>query len=249
MAYNPPRIIFSWMSHKPSGWIIIRPVNFWFYAKLYRNNNTGAFNLFDRTLCSIKTWRWISQRRKVKQITVSHYLPFNGHVDQAHLIWEKSYPHSYYQNPKINMAWNINSKFVSSEESFENLRERNHGTNLLLVFVCTFFTFFSFSIFFKVGPSVSWGKAGMILATGEPETMFECYVSIIVLAGTFHDDFEELFNTLKAKNQKWTSVRKEANQTARDRGSDACSKTSDMSWPLVFKMMQLLTLDHTSFMI
>ena len=46
--------------------------------------------------------------------------------------------------------------------------------------------------------------------------MFECYVSIIVLAGTFHDDFEELFNTLKAKNQKWTSVRKEANQTARD---------------------------------
>ena len=33
------------------------------------------------------------------------------------------------------------------------------------------------------------------------------------------------------------------------RGSDAGSKTSDMSWPLVFKMIQLLTVDHTSFMI
>ena len=56
----------------------------------------------------------------------------------------------------------------------------------------------------------------MILATGENETMFTNHVSIIVLAGAFNEEFEELLSELQAEGKKWGSVRKQANESALD---------------------------------
>ena len=44
---------------------------------------------------------------------------------------------------------------------------------------------------FPEAKMILWGKAGMILATGENETMFTNHVSIIVLAGAFNEEFED----------------------------------------------------------
>ena len=45
----------------------------------------------------------------------------------------------------------------------------------------------------KVGPKVSWGKAAMILCTGEKERIFEDNIAVIMLSGAFNRDFKELF--------------------------------------------------------
>ena len=68
----------------------------------------------------------------------------------------------------------------------------------------------------KVGPSASWGKAGMLLSTAEAESMFKQYMAIITLAGSFHHDFEDLFVRLKEKKKNWTNTRKEATDSALD---------------------------------
>ena len=65
----------------------------------------------------------------------------------------------------------------------------------------------------KVGDA-SWGKAGMILATGENKGMFENYVPFIVFAGVFKHEFEKLFMKLKDKKSKWSSLQKEAKESA-----------------------------------
>ena len=44
----------------------------------------------------------------------------------------------------------------------------------------------------KLGPYISWGKAGITLCTGKKEKMFVDNVAVIMLSGAFNRDFKEL---------------------------------------------------------
>ena len=45
----------------------------------------------------------------------------------------------------------------------------------------------------KLGPDISWRKAGMILCTGEKERIFADNVAVSMLSRAFNRDFKELF--------------------------------------------------------
>ena len=63
--------------------------------------------------------------------------------------------------------------------------------------------------FSKVGPEISWGKAGMILCTGEKQRIFEDNIAVIMLSGAFNRDFKELFLKVASEKKKVAPSSKE----------------------------------------
>ena len=54
----------------------------------------------------------------------------------------------------------------------------------------------------KVGPEPSWGKAAMILCTGEKERIFADNVPVIVLSGAFKREFRDLLLRTASEKKK-----------------------------------------------
>ena len=61
----------------------------------------------------------------------------------------------------------------------------------------------------KVGPKPSWGKAVMILCTGEKERIFADNVPVIVLSGALRVNLGTFFSGLRVRKKKLDQSSKE----------------------------------------